>query len=257
MITSTANARIKWVKSLQRKRRVRQHEGFFVIEGLRLAQEAATADVQPQLVLYTEAMQEPGKAVLDGLGQKGAELLQVTPEVLASCSSLQSPPGLLAVLPFPELPLPQSIDLALIVEGLADPGNMGTLLRTALAAGVQLVVLGEGTVDAYNPKVVRGAMGAHFHLPVRGASVKKLPAALAGLPIWLADARAGQPYSKIDWSGPVALGVGGEAGGPSSELRARAEGLVHIPMQPQVESLNAAAASAVILFEIRRQRGVG
>lgn len=257
MITSTANARVKWVKSLQRRRRARQQEGLFVIEGLRLAQEAAAADVRPRLVLYTEAIEATGQPVLDGLGQQGAELLRVTPEVMAACSSLESPPGLLAVLPFPELPLPQPINLALIVEGLADPGNLGTVLRTALAAGVQLAVLSEGTVDAYNPKVVRGAMGAHFHLPIRGASVKKLPSTVADLPIWLADARAGQPYSEIDWSGPVALALGGEAGGPTSELRSRAHGVVHVPMQPQVESLNAAAASAVILFEIRRQRGVG
>jgi TrmH family RNA methyltransferase len=248
---------VKWVRELQQRRRARQQEGLFVIEGLRLAQEAAAAQVRPRLVLHSQEMDGSEQVLVQSFRESGAEVAAVTAEVMAACSSLETPPGLLAVLPQLELPAPEPLDLVLIAEGLADPGNLGSVLRTAVAAGVQLAVLAEGTVDPYNPKVVRGAMGAHFHLPLRGASVKKLPAELQGLPIWLADAHAGRPYHEIDWRPPVALALGGEAAGPSERLRQQAQGVVHIPMHPQAESLNAAVASAVILFEIRRQRGVG
>jgi len=257
LITSTSNPRVKWVRTLQQRRRIRQREGLFIVEGVRLAQEAAAAEARPRLVLHTPEVDGAGVPLLESFQRSGAEIIAVSPEVMAACSSLETPPGLLAVLPLPELPIPKPLDLALIAEGLADPGNLGSLLRTALAAGVQLAVLTEGTVDPYNPKVVRGGMGAHFHLPVRGASVKKLLPELEGLPIWLADAHEGHPYFEVDWRQPVALALGGEAGGGSGELRNRAQGLVHIPMHPKAESLNAAVASAVILFEIRRQRGVG
>ena len=257
MITSVSNPRVKWVRTLQRRRRARQQEGLFIIEGLRLAQEAAVARVRPRLVLHTPALDGPGLALLQTFQEQGAEVATVSPQVMLACSSLETPPGLLAVLPLPQPHLPQPLNLALIVEGLADPGNLGTLLRTALAAGVQLAVLAEGTVDPYNPKVVRGAMGAHFHLPLRGATVKQLPSELGGLPIFLADAHAGRPYSEIDWRNPAVLALGGEVAGPSEVLRARAQGLVNIPLDPRAESLNAAAAAAVILFEIRRQRGAG
>jgi TrmH family RNA methyltransferase len=256
MITSVSNPRVKWVRTLQQRRRARQQEGLFIIEGVRLAQEAAAARVRPRLVLHTPMLDGPGLALLRTFQEQGAEIAAVSPQVMSACSSLETPPGLLAVLPLPELHPPSPVNLALIAEGLADPGNLGTVLRTALAAGVQLAVLAEGTVDPYNPKVVRGAMGAHFHLPLRGATVKQLPSELQGLPIWLADAHAGQPYFEIDWQGPAVLALGGEASGPSAEMRARAQGLVNIPLDPRAESLNAAAAAAVILFEIRRQRGV-
>jgi TrmH family RNA methyltransferase len=245
------------VRELQQRRRARARQGLFVIEGQRLAREAAAAHVRPQLVLHSPELDEPGQAALESLRQLGAEAVAVSVEVMAACSSLETPPGLLAVLPQFELPIPQPLDLALIAEGLADPGNLGSALRTALAAGVQLAVLAEGTVDPYNPKVVRGAMGAHFHLPLRGASVRSLPAELHGLPIWLADAHDGLPYAQVDWRQPAALALGSEAGGASLQLRSLSQGLVHIPLDPRAESLNAAAACAVILFEMRRQRGVG
>jgi TrmH family RNA methyltransferase len=155
----------------------------------------------------------------------------------------------------PELAPPDPLTLALVADGLTDPGNLGTLLRTASAAGVQALFLTEGTVDAFNPKVVRGAMGAHLRLPIVSVPASELPQRLAGLRVWLAEARQGEPYDRVDWRPPSALVIGGEARGPQDSVRALSPSLVHIPMQAGSESLNAAVAAAVILFEIARQRG--
>jgi TrmH family RNA methyltransferase len=142
-----------------------------------------------------------------------------------------------------------------VADGLADPGNLGTLLRTALAAGAEAAFLTGQTVDPYNPKVVRGAMGAHFHLPIRGLAPGEVPVALEGLQIWIAEAGQGLSYSEVDWRPPSALVVGSEAEGPGEAIRNLDARHTHIPISPAAESLNAAVAAAVILFEIARQRG--
>ena len=256
MITSVENPRVKWVRALQTKPRARQEEGLFVIEGLRLAQEAIAAAVPVRLVLYTDHLDPRGRGLVNSLVRLGAEAQVVSDSVMAACSATETPPGLLAVLPAPQHALPETVSLALVVDGLADPGNLGTILRTALAAGVQAIFLTQATVDAYNPKVVRAAMGAHFRLPIKELKQADFPTNLDRLALWLAEARAGLPYFRVDWHAPLALVIGSEASGPGKALRELATGSVHIPMAGQVESLNAAVAAAVILFEIVRQRGV-
>jgi TrmH family RNA methyltransferase len=145
--------------------------------------------------------------------------------------------------------------LVLVLDRIADPGNMGTLLRTALAAGVEHVFLTTGSVDAYNPKVVRAAMGAHFSLPITEASIDQILAALGETPFWGTSARKGEIYHQINWLGPVAIAIGSEAHGLDPEFENHFVGHVQIPIREQTESLNAATAAAVILFEIQRQRG--
>jgi TrmH family RNA methyltransferase len=255
MITSITNRRVKWVRSLQTKRRARHDEKAFVIEGLRLAREAAAAQLPVRLVLHTNCLDERGRLLLNDLAFLGAKIIFVSDAVMAACSNTESPPGLLAVVPFPTLPPPERLTLALVADRLTNPGNLGTMLRTSLAAGVEKVFLTEGTVDPYNPKVVRGAMGAHFHLPMESLNSTSLPERLAGLTVWLAEAGEGQPYHEVDWHQPVALVIGGEAKGARSSLRSLASGRVCVPMAGKSESLNAAIAAAVILFEILRQRG--
>lgn len=255
MITSTTNRHVKWVRALQTKRRTRQGEGVFVIEGVRLAREVIAAQLPAQLVLHTDHLDSRGRGLVHNLARLGAEVMIVSDAVMAACSSTKSPPGLLAVLPVPTLSFPAQLTLALVADRLADPGNLGTLLRTACAAGVEAVLLTKGTVDPYNPKVVRGAMGAHLRLPIETLDLNLLPERLAGLEIWLAEAGEGTPYTDIDWRQPLALAIGGEAHGPQPALRSMAKGQVHIPMIGTAESLNAAVAAAIVLFEIVRQRG--
>jgi TrmH family RNA methyltransferase len=179
----------------------------------------------------------------------------VSGSVLAACSSTDTPPGLLIVLPFPEIRPTDSLSLALVIDRMNDPGNLGTLLRSALAAGVDIAYLTQGTVDPFNPKVVRGGMGAQLQLPIEQVATGKLKDRLAGMKTWIAESNQGVPYHQVDWTGPVALVVGSEAHGPSPELKGFEIGQVTIPHKEQVESLNAAVAGSIILFEIARQRG--
>ncbi len=253
MITSTANDRVKYVHALSR-RKTRQEEGRFVVEGLRLLEEAIRANVRPDLVFYTPDLDERGKKLVDRLHASGVVCLDVTPGVIKFCSETETPSGILAVLPFANSMLPTRPTLSVVADALRDPGNLGTLLRAAAAAGADEVLLGPGTVDLYNPKVVRGAMGTHFRLPVAAMTWPAIASHLNGLSIWLADARGAIPYTQVDWSQPCALIIGGEAEGASPEAEKLATGRVSIPMQCGIESLNAAVAAAVILFEARRQR---
>ena len=256
MITSTSNQRVKWIRSLQTKRRTRHDEKSFVIEGIRLAREVVAAQLPVSQVLHTNRLDERGQKLINDMAQLGAKIMTVSDHVMAACSNTKSPPGLLAIVPFPILPVPKRLTLTLVADQLTNPGNLGTLLRTALAAGVEAVFLTEGTVDPYNPKVVRGAMGAHFHLPIEIIqSSSSMPERLADLNVWLAEAGEGQPYHEIEWRQPVALVIGSETHGPQPSIRSFASGQVNIPMMGKSESLNAAVAAAVILFEILRQRG--
>ena len=182
---------------------------------------------------------------------------------MTGCSDTETPQGVLAVLPFPRHGIPREPSLVLIVDRLRVPGNLGTILRTAAAAAVELVLLPPGTVDPYNPKTVRGGMGAHFRLPILQLDWEGVERHLAGLDVWLAAAGEGIRYDQVDWRRPVALIVGGEASGAgeraarlaTGELGGeRCGGRVRIPMPGGMESLNAAVAAGVVLFEIVRQR---
>lgn len=256
MITSASNAKIKLVRALLARRSERQAEQAFVIEGVRLAEEAAAAEAPARLVLHTDRLDPRGRAAMNQLARLGAQVEAVAEPVMAAASDAQTPPGILAVVGMAPRPLPAQLTLALVLDGLADPGNAGTLLRTADAAGLDAVFLAPGSVDAYNPKVVRAAMGAHFHLPIIEADWSALAAALAGLRLWRAEAHAGEPYAEVDWRAPSALLVGAEAAGPSPAGQALAPAAVHIPAPGRAESLNAAVAAAVIVFEALRQRSV-
>ena len=253
MITSTSNERVKHVHALSR-RKTRQEEGRFVIEGLRLIEEAIRANARPDFLFYTTELDERGKKLVERLHASGVVCLDVTPGVMKFCSDTETPPGILAVLPFASSALPVRPMLSVVADALRDPGNLGTLLRAAAAAGADEVLLGPGTVDAYNPKVVRGAMGTHFRLPMAQKTWPAIASHLNSLSLWLADARGAVTYTQVDWTKPCALIVGGEAEGASPEADKLATGRVSIPMQRGIESLNAGVAAAVILFEAQRQR---
>lgn len=254
MITSPSNPRVKWVRALQAKRRVRDEEGVFVTEGLRWAEEIVGAEAPATLVLCSEHLDDRGRGLVNRLRKLGAEAETVSDRVMAACSETESPQGLLIVLPRPKIRVP-ALDLVLVLDRLADPGNLGTIMRTCLAAGVNALAISPGSVDPFNPKVVRAAVGAHLHLPILSASAEELEVSLKDLKIWLAEAAVGIPYDQVDWRPPSAVVIGAEAQGIGESLRPLGGGQTHIPMASTSESLNAAVAAAVILFEIRRQRG--
>ncbi|MCS7282716.1 MAG: RNA methyltransferase [Anaerolineae bacterium] len=256
MITSLKNDRVRLVRALQERRRVRQRERRFVVEGIRLCEEAARAGFRPHFVFYTDQARQDERALslLSHWERAGVPCEEVSPEVMEACSDTETPQGLLAVVPIPELPFPQRPTLLLILDRIRDPGNLGTILRTAWAAGVEGALLAPGTVDATNPKAVRAGMGAHFHLPLLAADWEEIPLLVEGCRVYLADARGELSYTDADWTSRVALIVGGEAEGAGNQARALARATVAIPMAAGVESLNTAVAAAVLLFEAVRQR---
>jgi TrmH family RNA methyltransferase len=162
------------------------------------------------------------------------------------------------VVPVPQLRLPAQIALVLALDQVRDPGNAGSLLRTAEAAGVDVVCFMTGTVDPFNGKVIRSGMGVHFRMPIRVISdwtelTAMLPRDAA---LYLADVSAPTSYDEVDWKRPAALVVGGEAKGAGHDARSLAQ-LISIPMCGSAESLNASVAGAIILFEAQRQRRAG
>jgi len=258
MITSLRNDKVKYVRKLQDQARIRAREQRFVLEGVRLVEEVVQVGLPPTFVFYTEALKEDrrGGDLVASLRAMGAPCYAVSEAVMESCSDTVTPQGVLVVLPLPNLPRPANPDFTLIIDRLRDPGNLGTILRTALSAGVEQVFLAPGTVDATNPKVVRAAMGAHLRLPVVDAEWNVIGEVVRGCDVWLAAAGAEIEYTAVDWTRPAALIIGSEAHGAGERARSLAQSRITIPMASEIESLNAAIATAIILFEAVRQRRV-
>ncbi len=267
-ITSPHNPRVGFLRSLHtsKGRRVAQ---AFLVEGPHLIEEAAKAHIRPDLVLADpDAL--AGSPLLGEIAlwaEDGVEVISATPAVLERACDAQTPQGIVAVIPFDRV-APVRLagqrrgrmrPLVLILDDLSDPGNAGTILRSALAADVDAVLLTPNCVDVFAPKVVRAASGAHFHLPLHPEqSWDAIKAFLAGAPrmhqVLVADAAADTDYTAIDYTQRTAIIIGNEAHGPSAAARALATRHIRIPMYNRVESLNAGIAASIILFEGVRQR---
>ncbi|HID52411.1 MAG TPA: RNA methyltransferase [Anaerolineae bacterium] len=257
MISSVSNPKVKDVTRLQNDRRFRQRKQAFVAEGSRWAMDAAAMQAAPLSVFVTDdwrntAVHTDILAQLEALAQRPS--LLVTPQVMAAMSDTTTPPGILLVLPIQPRPLPAHPSLILILDGIGTPGNLGTMLRTAAAAGADAVLLAPGCVDAYNPKVVRGSMGALLRLPVQALSWAEIEEVVRDTAVYTATIDADITYIEVDWQRPSSLIIGSEAHGVSPAARQLAGGAVAIPMHAATESLNAAVAAGVILFEAARQR---
>lgn len=253
MITSTSNHHVKLVRALQSRRKARWEQGLFVLEGVRLGYEAIAEGLPVHSVFYTDNLNERGRGIVNNLARLGADVHIVSNGVMKAASDTESPPGILLTMPMPRISPPEVVDFVLVIDRLADPGNMGTILRTAFASGVQTVYLTKGTVDPYNPKVIRGAMGAHLRLPISYIDEHEGDP-FEGLEVLIAERGSGLPYYQVDWRSPIALVIGSETEGPGDNMRSLATGGVHIPVRDETESLNAAVAAGVILFEVARQR---
>ena len=256
MITSLHNPKIQWVRKLQSSSRERRETQAFIVEGIRLTQEALDAGWEAQLVLHTEELDERGMQIIHGFSRDGAPVEVVSAEVMRRASDTENPQGILATLTIRTLPAPEATDFIFVPDGIRDPGNLGTMLRTAASAGVDIAYLPPGNADAFAPKVVRAAMGAHFRLPIRLLPWDEIHTLLATSEVkaFLADVQRGVTYTQADFHSRVAIIIGGEAQGAGKAARELASERVHIPMPGGMESLNAAAACAVLLFEVVRQR---
>lgn len=250
MITSPQNDRVKLARSLAAGAKARRKAGLFILEGVRLINDALERGQSPAFILYDPDRIDPEALPL----ARRAALLAVSPALIDSISTAETPPGILGVFPIVSPPLPQPVQRVLILDAVRDPGNLGSIARTAAAAGVEAVLLAPGCVDAYNPKALRGGMGAHFRIPLLEMDWARIGQTCAGLSVALAAMEGERAYDSVDWTQPWALIIGGEAQGASAPAEQLATLRVSIPMAAATESLNAAAAAAVILFEAARQR---
>ncbi len=256
MILSSQNSKIKLVRALTGRPKERREAAAFLAEGVRLVEEALAAGWPFRFVLHADQVSERGRSLIRKLEDNKVEVEQVDGSLMASLSETETSQGILAVLDDSQLPIPALPNLLLIPDSIRDPGNLGTLLRTADAAGVHAVLLPPESVDAFAPKVVRAGMGAHFRLPIRSMSWEDIREHTRGLQVYLADMHGASCW-EADFKSRLALIIGGEAEGATEPAQKLATRLVSIPMLGQAESLNAAVAGSILMFEVVRQRSAG
>ena len=246
MLTSIQNERVKLVHALQNQSKARRKERKMALEGRRLVQDALINGVTPDFVLYDPETVDP-----HGLKITSDKLIEAAPDVLRHVSDTEQPQGIVGVFVMPSSKLPTPMTRVLICDAIRDPGNLGTILRTAAAANVQAVLLSPDCVDPYNPKVLRSAMGAHFRLAIAEHAWDAIGTYCHDLPVYVADMVGDVRYDQADWS-KFALIIGSEAHGSSAEADALATNTIFIPMRKNAESLNAAIAAGILLFEAQR-----
>jgi len=261
MIESLQNEQVKYVVSLQR-RKAREEAQLFVIEGWRFVEEGVRRNAPIKKIFYC-LEREPleWQPLLTRLREQCIPFEEVDARVLRKMSATEEPQGILAVVrqtnySWSDLYInPKTV--VLIIDGIQDPGNLGTILRTALASGVRYVCLTTGTVDLYNPKVLRSTMGAVFSLVLLP---DQQPEDILDfcrrqrLSVFMGDIQGVPIYQTKLSDGPLALVVGNEGKGPSLSFRDADIQQVTIPMEQEVESLNVAIATGILLYEIVRQR---
>lgn len=247
---------LKQIKNLLEKRSARRKEGLFVAEGPHLIMEAGGLI---KYVVYSKQL-----PIIEQLAARRVPCYQLSPQQFAKLSTVESPQGIMGVVKMTgetltSLPLLADQLLLVYCFGLQDPGNLGTIIRSAEAFGADGVIVNKGTVDPYNQKTLRSSMGSIFHLPVVEVSddlttLKKLKDKNVKI---VATAATGEDLARLDLTGKVALLVGNEGNGLPREIMALADSIGKLPMIGQAESLNAGVAASLALYESLRQRNHG
>ncbi len=258
VITSPRNPQIKLARALSR-RQIRAQERAFLVEGVRAIEDALGSGAVPLTLFYVSDTADPRvHALASAAAESGTQVLPSTGPVLHLITETEHPQGVAAIFPMPELEIvvaPGTQPLVIVADTIRDPGNLGTLIRSALGSGANALFVTPGTVDPFNSKVVRAGMSAHFRLPIRGYSWEELAGVVPEFRQRIAaEAAARTTYDSIDWTQASSLIVGNETAGLSSEARSLATGFASIPLLGGLESLNAGIAGSVILFEAARQR---
>ncbi|HEV8638968.1 MAG TPA: RNA methyltransferase [Chloroflexota bacterium] len=231
----------------------RRDRGEFLAEGIKLVADAVALGARPRRVFVDPdrlARSGPGRALLERLDP--ATVVAVSADAMQALADTRTPQGVAAVFAA-ELTRQATGRILLVLDGLQDPGNVGTAIRSAVASGLVETVLVRGGADPFGPKAVRAAAAALFAVRVVRPADDELPGLLRGRDVWIADAAGDRPYDAVDWRRPSALVIGSEARGASPELRALATGSVGVPLRGPVESLNAGVAASIIVFEAARQ----
>lgn len=259
MISNDSNAQIKEIAKLQKNARERRKKGLFAVEGMKLVMEAAKHGRLQQIYVSETALERLSKEAGKLSRQYPMEL--VADAVLKSVSETVTPQGILGLVQIPSYDLEEMLKderrTFLLLDDLRDPGNLGTIMRTAEGADMSGVILSRECVDLFNPKVVRSTMGAIFRVPFYYA--EDLPEVIAILkqrkiPVYGAMLQGSVVYDKVDYRSGAAIVVGNEANGISDAVARQLSAKVRIPMAGSLESLNAAVSAAVLMYEAARQK---
>jgi RNA methyltransferase, TrmH family len=260
-IISLHNPLIKNYLRLLKSRRFRQQHKKIAIEGPNLVREALCAEIVPEVLFFTEEYYSSPAGKWIASVSDSIRKIMLTTSLFMEITSAETPQAVAAIVPYTfnieNDPLKNNSNLVLIIDRLQDPGNMGTLIRTAVAAGVNLIYCTSGCVDPYSPKVLRSTAGAIFHVVLQEIGddrVQILKLKERGFQLVAADADGDYPYWSAGFHPDVALIIGNEATGIADDLLKFADLSVSIPINASVDSLNAAVAAGIILFEINRRR---
>lgn len=263
-ISSPANKLIKEVVSLKQKK-YRDSLGLFIAEGVRLVEECAAAGWAVETCIYTEAaaVRDRARCLIERLEKLNCQLVVVPDSLYNKISDTEQPQGIMVVVKKRQTTLESMVaadeknPLVVVLDGIQDPGNVGTIIRTADAAGCTGVIALKGSADIYAGKTVRASMGSLFHLPVvEGISSIEMIGLLqrCGVRVLATSLQKSEVYYRAKLSCPVAIVLGNEGQGVSPELLEAADSCVNIPLIGQAESLNVAVAAGIILYEAVRQR---
>lgn len=257
-VHSRANPFFRSLRRLKESARERRRESLAILDGAHLVEAYAARSGAPKLLAVSaSALEMPEiRALLERL--RSVETVVLEPQLFREIAPVTTPSGILAVIPIPaSRPAALDVECCVLLEDIQDPGNLGAILRTAAAAGVRQALLSKGCADAWSPRVMRGAMGAHHSLAIcERADLAEFARSYRGRVV-AADGRATTPIFDLDLRGPTAFAMGNEGAGLSGALRKAAHARASIPMAPGVESLNVAAAAAICLFERVRQLKTG
>lgn len=261
MITSTSNPRVRQIVLWQEKAKKRREDNVFLAEGIKMLREAPK-DWIKEVYLTEEVLQRLRKEdgeVLAKIENTGYELL--SDEVMKKVSDTQTPQGALVVLNRPSYTLEDIVGngegIFMVLENLQDPGNLGTIIRTGEGAGIRGVIMSQDTVDIYNPKTIRATMGSVYRVPF--IYVETLSNSICylkekGVRTYAAHLKGKKQYYEFSYTGGTAFLIGNEGNGLKKETADLADEYLRIPMEGQVESLNAAIAATILMYEAYRQR---
>ncbi len=250
-ITSRDNAIFKQLKKLAENKKERSKVGKTLLDGVHLIETYQQAFGEPTMLIIPEGKStDEASSLIQQL--EDVDTMMVPTLMFAELTPVASSTGILALINTPEMAVPETVNFALMLEDIQDPGNLGSILRTALGAGVDAVYLSKGCTDVWSPKCLRGGQGAQFYLPtIENADLIEQLATFDGLSY--AMALGGASLYQQNLTTPSAFVIGNEGAGLSDALIQASSHQVSIPMQPSLESLNAAAATAICLFERKRQ----
>lgn len=257
MITSSQNPRIQQVRKLIAQKKERDESGFYVLEGVRLIEEAMKKKEHCRLLLYTDPLSPRAEALVRSFVDQGVDTEEIAAQLMKTISDTESPQGVLAVMEMTKPVIPDKLDFIIIVDAIRDPGNLGTMIRTAAAAAADILILTPGCADPYAPKVLRSAMGTHFMIPMVQMDWSEIAAKMKTIPdlqVLASIMDGGKSCWDYDLSKPTALIIGSEANGISRTAQDISDGKIFIPMPGNIESLNAAMAAGILIFEVVRQR---